>query len=169
MARGPRLDTQSMRRILAIAALAFLMVAGRSTPASADITGFLCVSPTPGRHNGTGGSIGMGLIIVGVEFEYARLKEDQNAAIPGLATGMANVLVQTPTKIQIYATTGFGFFSEGFRGTSTRGLGSNIGGGVKVPLMGPLKLRLDYRVYQFKGDPLYKNPKRFYGGVSVAF
>ena len=163
-------DNQGMTRITMVVLSAVLLVAAFATPASADITGFFGVSSTPAKHSGTGFAIGTGLLIVGFEFEYANLAEDKVNSIPGLKTGMANLLVQTPSKsLQFYATTGGGMFSESYRGASTTSFGSNIGGGVKIALAGPFRLRLDYRVYQLKGTPLYPNPKRFYAGINLSF
>jgi hypothetical protein len=44
-----------------------------------------------------------------------------------------------------------------------------VGGGVKITLIGPLRLRLDYRVHTLRGTSLYSNPKRFYAGVNLKF
>jgi hypothetical protein len=156
--------------MFAIALSALLLVAGLASPASADITGFLATSSTPDKHSGVGFAIGGGLAIIGFEFEYCRLPEDEVNAIPGLRTGMGNLLLQSPTKgFQVYGTVGGGLFNESFRGTSTTSFGSNFGGGAKIPLVGPVRLRLDYRVYNLHGTPLYSTPKRFYAGVSVSF
>jgi opacity protein-like surface antigen len=163
-------DTPHMPRLTTTVLGALLLVAGAAAPASADITGFLGVSNTPAKHSGTGVAVGVGLVIVGFEFEYANLSEDQINAIPGLRTGMASIMVQTPTKgFQVYATTGGGLFSESYRGTSTTSFGTNVGGGVKIALAGPVRLRIDYRVYQLQGSPIYANPKRFYAGLNLSF
>ena len=37
---------------------------------------------------------------------------------------------------------------------SETNVGVNVGGGVKMSLAGPLRLRLDYRVFTLKGTPL---------------
>ena len=47
--------------------------------------------------------------------------------------------------------------------------GSNIGGGAKIRLVGPLRLRLDYRVFNLHGSPKFKNPQRFYAGINLSF
>jgi len=44
-----------------------------------------------------------------------------------------------------------------------------VGGGVKMSLIGPLRLRLDYRVFTLRGSPLYEKPQRFYAGVNLKF
>ena len=45
----------------------------------------------------------------------------------------------------------------------------NIGGGAKLKLVGPLRLRLDYRVFKLQGSPLYETYHRFYAGANLAF
>ena len=88
---------------------------------------------------------------------------------------MANVLVQTPRgvvpKMQLYATIGGGFFRERFDALDIQetGFGTNVGGGAKIELAGPLRLRLDYRVFKFTGDAVYKKPQRFSVGLNLAF
>jgi hypothetical protein len=48
-------------------------------------------------------------------------------------------------------------------------VGVNVGGGVKMSLAGPLRLRLDYRVFTLKGSPRYATPQRFYAGINLKF
>ncbi len=112
----------------------------------------------------------MGLIVVGFEFEYGKTVEDEATGAPGLTTGMGNLMVMTPTvKVQLYGTTGGGLFHETYRDRGTTSFGTNVGGGVKLGLAGPIRLRLDYRIFNLNGDPLYKRVQRFYAGVSVSF
>jgi hypothetical protein len=40
---------------------------------------------------------------------------------------------------------------------------------MKIGLAGPIRLRLDYRVFNLNGNPLYNHVQRFYGGLSIAF
>jgi hypothetical protein len=117
---------------------------------------------------------GVGLVIVGFEFEYASTSEDLEDQAPGLRTFMVNGLLQTPFPIagmQFYATAGGGVFRETleddlFRETS---VGVNVGGGVKMSLLGPLRLRLDYRVFTLSGQVLHQRPQRFYAGLNLKF
>jgi opacity protein-like surface antigen len=163
-------DNQGMKRFLTVAVLTLGLLTLRAAPASADITAFLASSTTPATHGGKGVAVGIGLVIVGFEFEYAHLTEDPVNAVPGLKTGMANVLVQTPNKgMQFYVTTGGGLYNESLRGNGTTSFGTNVGGGVKIGLAGPVRLRVDYRVYHLSGSPLYPTPKRFYAGVNFSF
>src|SRR4051794_7772729 len=97
-----------MRRALTLAGL-FLAVS--ALPARADITAFVGLTPTPQRHAVKGFSVGAGLVIVGFEFEFAHIGEDTLEGLPGLKTFSGNVLAQTPTSTQLYATMGV----EGYR------------------------------------------------------
>jgi hypothetical protein len=140
--------------------------------ASADLTGFLGVSSSPSTRSTKGFAIGTGLLIVGFEFEYAHANEKLEKGAPSLRTFMFNGLLQTPIPIagmQFYGTAGGGVFRETLDRTSETNLGINVGGGVKITLAGPLRLRLDYRVLTLRGSPLYSNPKRFYAGINVKF
>ena len=52
---------------------------------------------------------------------------------------------------------------------STTNVGTNFGGGVKISLLGPLRVRVDYRVFKLSGDAVYETPQRFYVGANLAF
>jgi len=142
-------------------------------PASADFTAFLGVNPTPTNRTLTGLSGGVGLLIVGFEFEYANTREDAGESAPGLRTFMFNGLVQTPIPIggmQFYGTAGGGVFRETLNDDSETNVGINVGGGVKMNLAGPLRLRLDYRVFTLRGsDVRHSKPQRFYAGLNLKF
>lgn len=141
--------------------------------ASADFTAFLGVNPTPSNRTLTGLSGGFGLLIVGFEFEFASTKEDLDELAPGLKTYMFNGLLQTPFPIggmQFYATAGGGAFRETLDEDTETNLGMNVGGGVKMNLAGPLRLRLDYRVFTLRGsDVRHERPQRFYAGLNLKF
>jgi opacity protein-like surface antigen len=143
------------------------------SPAFADLTAFLGVNPTPSSRTLTGISGGIGLLIVGFEFEYASTKEDLDELAPGLKTYMFNGLLQTPIPIagmQFYATAGGGVFRESLDEETETNLGMNVGGGVKMNLAGPLRLRLDYRVFTLRGsDVRHSKPQRFYAGLNLKF
>ena len=107
---------------------------------------------------------------MGFEFEYAKIVEDETTAAPELTTGMGNLMVMTPShKVQLYATTGGGLFHERYRDFTTTNFGANVGGGVKIALAGPIRLRIDYRVFSLNGTPITKHVQRFYGGLSLSF
>ena len=139
--------------------------------ASADLTAVLGVSPTPERRPLTGIAGGAGMLIVGFEVEYANTNEDAAVDAPGLRTFMANGLVQTLPlgRMQFYGTAGAGVYRETLREISETHVGINVGGGVKVTLLGPLRLRLDYRVFTLRGEPRHARPQRFYAGLNLKF
>ena len=140
--------------------------------AAADITAFLGVNPTPTNRTVKGFALGTGLLIVGFEVEYAHTNEDVTERSPSLRTFMFNGLVQTPVPIagmQFYGTAGGGVYRETLNDKSDTNAGVNVGGGVKINLVGPLRLRLDYRVTSLKGDARYPRPQRFYAGVNFKF
>jgi hypothetical protein len=127
---------------------------------------------TPANRAVTGGALGIGLLIVGFEFEYAYTPDDPKASAPSLTTGSGNVLLQTPFPIfgfQPYVTTGAGLYRETL-GTHQDTSGAlNTGGGVKVSLVGPLRLRVDYRVFKLGSGALYSPAHRVYAGLNLKF
>jgi opacity protein-like surface antigen len=140
--------------------------------AYADLTAFLGVNPTPVSRPVRGLAAGVGLLIVGFEFEYASTGDDTVQGAPGLKTYMGNGLVQTPFPIagmQFYATAGGGVYRESLGDASETHVGINVGGGVKMTLAGPLRLRLDYRVFTLQGSPRHGKPQRFYAGLNLKF
>lgn len=153
--------------LLLAAALMFV-----PSDASADLTAFLGTNPTPVNRTTTGFGIGMGLVIVGFEFEYGHSRENEDEFAPSLRTYMFNGLLQTPIPIagmQFYATAGGGIYRETLNEDAETSVGINVGGGVKVSLAGPLRLRLDYRVFTLQGDPRHSKPQRFYAGLNLKF
>jgi opacity protein-like surface antigen len=152
--------------------LAILLTAFGSTPAFADITGFIGTNTTPENRRVTGLAFGGGLLIVGFEFEYGSSPESAEDLAPSLRTGMGNVLLQTPVAIfgfQPYFTTGGGVYHESLNALSQTGFGVNTGGGVKISLAGPVRLRLDYRIFNL-GDEAFESPAhRFYAGLNLKF
>jgi hypothetical protein len=158
--------------IAPVLALTSLFLAGTARPAAADITAFLGLSPTPERHTVKGVAAGLTLVIVGFEFEYSHLGEDPTEVLPGLKTYSGNVFVQTPIDVggmKFYATAGGGGYREYQGAREESHVGINFGGGIKVHLVGPVRLRLDYRVFRLQGEPLYPTYQRFYAGANLAF
>jgi opacity protein-like surface antigen len=166
-------DTSIMRQRLSIAAVLLAGVLMFPSTASADFTAFLGVNATPSNRTVTGLSGGVGLLIVGFEFEYANTREDISELAPGLQTYMFNGLLQTPVPIagmQFYGTAGGGVFRERLGDETETNVGMNVGGGVKMNLAGPLRLRLDYRVFTLRGsDVRHSKPQRFYAGLNLKF
>ena len=159
-----------MKRLLLIGLVLIALLI--PSDAYADLTAFFGVNPTPVNRPVRGFAVGAGLLIVGFEFEYANTSDDEVLAAPKLQTYMFNGLVQTPVAIagmQFYATAGGGGYRESLFDTSETHVGYNVGGGVKVSLAGPLRLRFDYRVFTLQGEPRYSNPQRFYAGVNLKF
>lgn len=168
-----RPDPRSLIPVTLAGALVLLFAA----PARADLTGFLGVTPTPTSRTNGGFSAGTGFVIVAFEFEYSATKEDLTSAeiAPALKTYMFNGLLQTPIPIartQFYGTIGGGVYHETLStqplGDQTN-IGTNIGGGAKITLAGPLRLRLDYRVFTLHGSPRHTPVQRFYAGINLKF
>ncbi len=139
--------------------------------ASADITAFLGLGTKPATRAARGLSFGVTLLVVGFEAEYADISEDTADNAPKVRTGMINALVQTPTSgVKLYATVGAGVYRESFRsGPQETNTGLNMGGGIKMGLIGPLRLRLDYRLFKFRGEAVHKTVHRVYAGLNTSF
>jgi opacity protein-like surface antigen len=153
-------------RPLAVIALLLLVAA----PARADVTGFIGANLTPTNRRVLGGALGIGLLVIGFEGEYAFTPDDPKASAPSLTTGMGNVLLQTPVAIfgvQPYFTTGAGLYRETLGTHQDTSFGFNTGGGVKITLIGPLRLRVDYRVFKLGSDALYSPAHRIYVGLNL--
>jgi len=157
-----------MRAIRGIViALALLSLA---TPARADITAFIGANTTPANRQVRGGALGVGLLIIGFEGEYAFTPDDPRASAPSLKTGIGNVVLQSPVPffgIQPYFTTGGGFYQEELGLHSDTGSALNTGGGVKVTLAGPIRLRVDYRIFKLGSGALYSPAHRIYAGLNL--
>src|SRR6476646_9508683 len=100
------MDTMPRVRTLAVAAS---LVLAAAVPARADVTAFIGANTTPANRQVRGGSLGFGLLVVGVELEYAYTPDDVAALAPSLKTGMGNLILQTPMALmgfQPYFTTG---------------------------------------------------------------
>jgi len=153
-------------RPFAVFALLLLVAA----PARADVTGFIGADLTPTNRRVLGGAFGIGLLVIGFEGEYAFTPDDPKASAPSLTTGMGNVLLQTPVAIfgvQPYFTTGAGLYRERLGTHQDTSFGFNTGGGVKITLIGPLRLRVDYRVFKLGSDALYSPAHRIYVGLNL--
>jgi hypothetical protein len=151
------------------AGLVMAMILG-ATPAFADVTAFIGASTTPANRQVRGAAVGVGLLVVGFEFEYAYTTDDPAATAPGLKIGSGNVLLQTPVAffgVQPYFTTGGGFYSETLGTHNDKGIGLNTGGGVKISLAGPLRVRVDYRVIRLGSGALFSPAHRIYAGLNL--
>ena len=142
-------------------------------PAAADVTGFFGGSTTPQTRPAFGAAIGGSFAVIGWEAEYRYHTEDPGDFAPAIRTYMGNVFAQNPVPINgltFYATIGGGIYDERLgEADSEINVGTNVGGGVKIDLSGPLRLRLDYRLFTLLGSPLYRSPQRFYVGLTLKF
>ena len=112
--------------------------------------------------------------MVGFEFEYSDTADSSEPATlaPSLKTGTGNVLLQTPVAIggvQPYITTGAGVYRETLGARSDTSFALNTGGGVKINLVGPVRLRVDYRVFKLGSNALYTPAHRIYAGLNLKF
>jgi opacity protein-like surface antigen len=127
---------------------------------------------SPANRPVRGGALGFGLLIVGFELEYSYTPDDPTALAPSLRTGSGNLLLQTPMAfmgIQPYFTTGGTVYRETLGSHSDTSFGVNTGGGVKVTLVGPVRLRVDYRVLRLGSGALESPAHRVYAGLNLKF
>lgn len=163
-----------MSRVRA-AALAVVMVLAGAAEARADATAFIGANTTPANRRVQGLAIGTGLLLIGFEFEFASTPESDDPlgdVAPALKTGSGNVLLQSPFSIfgfQPYVTTGAGLYKETLGTREHTGFAPNLGGGVKVSLVGPVRLRVDYRVFKLGSGALYSPAHRVYAGLNLKF
>jgi hypothetical protein len=152
--------------------LALFLLAATAAPSWADATVFLGANTTPANRLTRGAAVGIGLVIVGFEFEYATTDEDVATAAPSLTMGSGNGVLQTPFPIagfQPYVTAGGTIYRERLGTIEETSFAPNIGGGVKISLAGPLRLRVDYRVFRLGSGALYSPSNRFYAGLNLKF
>jgi hypothetical protein len=160
-----------MRRIRA-AAIAALLTLAAAAPARADATAFIGANTTPANRSVRGFSVGTGLLVLGFEIEYARTTDDDTVAAPSLMTGTGNILIQTPGAFfgfQPYLTAGAGMYRERLGTHQDTSVLTSTGGGVKVTLVGPVRLRVDYRVMKLGSGALYSPAHRVYAGLNLKF
>jgi hypothetical protein len=151
-------------------ALVLLLVS--AVPAFADATVFIGSTATPANRPVKGLALGAGLLVVGFELELADTGESVDDAAPSLRTGMGNVLLQTPIPVAgmvFYFTTGGGIYRERLGTRQETQFGVNTGGGAKISLLGPIRARLDYRIFKLRGEPLHTVVHRVYAGLNLAF
>ena len=160
-----------MRRTIAVLLVLLFVLSVRQ--AAADVVLFAGKTTTPSNRAVKGIAVDAVLLIVGIEFEYSDTGEDLATEAPALRTAMFNAVVQTPSVlgVRFYATAGGGLYEERLSSTSykKRGAGTNTGGGVKIPVAGPLGLRVDYRLFSLRGGLIQETVKRFYMGANLSF
>ena len=121
---------------------------------------------------GRGFAAGFSLLIIGFEFEFSDTAADEMAEAPRVRTGMFNLLLQTPfgiSGLQFYGTIGGGVYQETGDGLEATNVGTNAGFGVKISVVGPIRMRLDYRVFSLQGSPQHDTHQRFYAGLNLGF
>jgi hypothetical protein len=162
-------DSMNHARAIAMAAL---LVGLLARPAAADVTAFIGANTTPANRPVRGVAAGVGLLVVAFEFEYADTTDDPTALAPSLKTGSGNVLLQTPVAffgLQPYVTTGGGIYRETLRTREDTGFALNTGAGLKIALAGPLRLRVDYRVFKLGSGATGSPAHRIYVGLNLKF
>ena len=182
--RLPERTLPTRMRLVTLIALTSLVLLSTVLPARADLTAFIGAQTSPSTRTTTGISAGMGVLVVGFEGEYAQAHgEDLCLAAaatgaecaPSLRTVMFNVLLQTPRGVlprtQLYGTVGGGYYRERFEPLNVQqtGVGTNVGGGVKIDLVGPFRVRIDYRIFKLGSDAVYSSSQRFTVGANIAF
>ncbi len=167
-----------MRRVLSRAAWFVALVLMTPLSARADATVLVGLTSVDALRPSYGFSFGYRPSAVGFEIEYL-------STTPGDYTAggiFASLIVQpvTISNVQIFAIGGLGVWGEGFAGGKRTGVltAGNVGGGVLVPLAGPVRLRLDYRLF-LPGEvskeevgaiaPRTKHPQRIAAGIHFAF
>ncbi len=159
-------------RSLRPALFALSLLAATAAPARADLTAFLGATTTPTNRQMRGAAVGSGLVIVAFEFEYSSTTEDLKTGAPSLKIGSGNGLLQAPVPIfgfQPYVTAGAGIYRERVGSATESGIAPNVGGGVKIALLGPVRLRLDYRRFRLGTEARYSPTSRFYAGLNLKF
>jgi len=157
-----------------VLALAAVVTAGTARGAGAEIslTGYVGVTTTPAARGAQGLAASVGVLIVAFEFEYTKMSEDLTTQTPSLTMGMFNGMVQTPfviKRLQLYGTIGGGIYHESLGDYGKTSYGIDYGGGVKITIAGPLRARIDYRLFDLRGSARTPKPQRLYAGLTLAF
>ena len=115
----------------------------------------------------------MGLLIVAFEFEYADTSEDPPATAPGAQDRHGQrAAADAGADLRRFSRTSrpaAGSIAKTLGAHEETGVGTNVGGGVKISLAGPLRLRVDYRVFKLGSGALNSPAHRFYAGLNLKF
>jgi hypothetical protein len=143
---------------------AFVLAALLLVPATAaaDATFFYGRQTSDNDKSSTRGfALGVSMAIVGFEFEYANVKGDETLLRPSLKTTSGNVLLQTiGIPNQFYFTTGGGYYQEELGKRRGESLPVEHWGRCEATHQGPLRVRVDYRIFSLKGSPRDKTQHR---------
>ena len=71
--------------------------------------------------------------------------------------------------MQPYITAGGGLYSETIGVLNDKGFTVNTGAGVKIALVGPIRVRVDYRVFKLGSGALSSPAHRVYAGLNLKF
>lgn len=169
-----------MRRLLSGAAWLVALVLMNPLSARADATVLVGLMSVDALRPSFGFSFGYRPSAVGFEIEYLSTLGPTTPGHFSAGGIFASVIVQpvTISNVQVFAIGGFGIWGEGFSGGKGTGVldAKNVGGGVLVALAGPMRLRLDYRLFLL-GEveevgsiaPRRKHPQRIAAGLHFAF
>ena len=133
-------------------------------------------SSAPTRRRPTarsrGFALGVGLLIVAFEFEYATHVGRPNAgrAVAQDRDGQrAAADALRDLRLPAVRDRRRGLYRERLGAHTETSVAPNTGGGVKVSLAGPLRLRVDYRVFKLGSGALYSPAHRVYAGLNLKF
>lgn len=163
-------------RIVLIGALIVAVPSGARAADAAVLLGLMTLN---GPRPAIGVAIGHAPSVAGFEIEYLATL-GRGSADQSVAGGIFGNLIVQPVMIgnlQPFAIVGLGIWGETFAdgaGTGVSGA-KDIGGGIKVRLADPLKLRLDYRLFLVGSAPdasrlpSTTRPQRISAGLHVVF
>jgi Outer membrane protein beta-barrel domain len=173
-----------MRKRLVPVSVTLVLSLSAAIPAHAqvhpDVEGtFVAGMFTPSApHPFVGAGFGFSNPRFALEIEYAGTV-GQSDTTPAAFSITVNLIVMTPLRAgraQFYGLAGFGVYAESYQeGHGSGALQAlNFGAGAKVPLNGPLSLRLEYRLFTGEReatDPRKGTgpPQRLSAGLSFGF
>ena len=153
-------------------ALAIVLSAACAAPARADATAFLGANLSPANRQVNGVSAGVSLVIVGLSSSMRNATDDQGGRArrsrPGWATCCCRRRSPSPASSRTSPSAAACITKPGTR-IATPAFGMNTGGGVKISLVGPIRLRVDYRVFKLGSGALNTPAHRIYAGLNLKF
>jgi hypothetical protein len=163
---------------IALTTISTAPAAAQTAESPVGVTAFGGVAWAPGPHPASGIAVGVkprDRTPLGLEFEYARSRRDPASGVPGIVTVAGNFVIQPALKwsrVRVYATLGVGgYVLLRDHGSSEANDARNFGGGVKMTIAGPFKLRMDYRRFLLAriGGEYHSNEHRLYLGIVAGF